>query len=179
MLQCCAVCPLARQVRLPFPNSHSKSSKCFDLVHMDVWGPYKSATHNRMKFFLTLVDDYSRWTWIYLMHLKSDVSTMLKQFLAMVQTQHNAQVKCFRSDNGGEFFNAQVHELFTSQGIIHQSSCPHTPQQNGVVERKHRHIMETTRAIKFQGHIPIKFWGECVLAAVHINYQQDSIYCID
>ncbi|KAH0684318.1 hypothetical protein KY289_022070 [Solanum tuberosum] len=54
------------------------------------------------------------------------------------------------------------------QGIIHQSSCPHTPQQNGVMKRKHRHIMETTRAIRFQGHIPIKFWGDRVLAAVHI-----------
>ena len=86
----------------------------------------------------------------------------------MVKTQFNVQVKIFRSDNDGEFFNAQVSELFKSQGIIHQSSCPHTPQQNGVVERKHRHIMETARAIRFQGHIPIKFWGECVLAAVHI-----------
>ena len=53
------------------------------------------------------------------MHLKSDVSTILKQFLAMVKTQFNVQVKMFRSDNGGEFFNAQVSELFNSQGIIH------------------------------------------------------------
>ena len=70
---------------------------------MDIWGPYNITTHNKMKFFLTLVDDYSRWTWIYLMHLKSDVSTILKQFLAMVKTQFNVQVKTFRSDNGGEF----------------------------------------------------------------------------
>ena len=86
----------------------------------------------------------------------------------MVKTQFNVQVKIFRSDNGGEFFNAQVSDLFQSQGIIHQSSCPYTPQQNGVVERKHRHIMETARAIRFQGNIPIKFWGECALAAVYI-----------
>ena len=106
-----------------------------------------------------MVDEYSRWTWIYLMHLKSDVSTILKQFIAMVQTQYSVQVKAFRSDNGGEFFNAQVSELFHFKGTIHRSSCPHAPQQNGVVERKHRHIMETTRAIRFQGHIPIMFWG--------------------
>ena len=77
-LKCCNICPLARQVRLPFHNSSFRSLQCFDLVHMDVWGPYKITTHNKMKFFLTLVDDYSRWTWIYLMHLKSDVSTILK-----------------------------------------------------------------------------------------------------
>ena len=96
-------------------------------------GPYKITTHNKMKFFLTLVDDHSRWTWICLMHLKSDVSTILKQFLNMIQSQYNIQVKCFRSEKGGEFCNEQVSELFISQGIIHQSSCPHTPQQNGVV----------------------------------------------
>ena len=61
-----------------------------------------------------------------------------------------------------------MSELFKSQGIIHQSLCPYTPQQNGVVERKHRHIMETARAIRFQGHIPIRFWGECVLVVVYI-----------
>ena len=59
-LKCCNICPLARQVRLPFPNSSTRSLQCFDLVHMDVWGPYKITTHNKMKFFLTLVDDYSR-----------------------------------------------------------------------------------------------------------------------
>lgn len=86
----------------------------------------------------------------------------------MVKTQFDIQIKAVRSDNGGEFFNSQCADLFTNHGIIHQSSCPHTPQQNGVVERKHRHILETARAIRFQGHIPIRFWGECILTAVHI-----------
>ena len=85
----------------------------------------------------------------------------------MVKTQFDIQIKAVRSDNGGEFFNSQCVDLFTNHGIIHQSSCPHTPQQNGVVERKHRHILETARAIRFQGHIPLDF-GECISTAVHI-----------
>lgn len=88
--------------------------------------------------------------------------------MLMIKTQFGVQVKVFRSDNGGEFFNSQCDELFKSCGIIHQSSCPQTPQQNGVVERKHRHILETARAIRFQGHLPIRFWGECILSVVHI-----------
>ena len=71
----------------------------------------------------------------------------------------------FRSDNGGEFLNATCCDLFMSHGIVHQISCPYTPQQNGVVERKQRHLLETTRAIKFQGHLPNRFWGVCIEAA--------------
>ena len=83
----CDVCPLARQIRLPFHASSNRSTRCFDLIHMDVWGPYKVSTHNNMRFFLTLVDDHSRWTWVFLLHLKSDVSTILRQFILMVKTQ--------------------------------------------------------------------------------------------
>ncbi|XP_075112694.1 uncharacterized protein LOC142182334 [Nicotiana tabacum] len=132
---------------------------------MDVWGPYKVATYNGMKFFLTLVDDYTRWTWTFLIRLKSDVIFILKNFLVMVKTQFGKSVKMFRSDNGSEFFNTQCSELFQLHEILHQSSCPYTPQQNGVVERRHRHILEIARAIRFQGHLPARFWGDCIETA--------------
>ncbi|XP_019244601.1 PREDICTED: uncharacterized protein LOC109224480 [Nicotiana attenuata] len=76
--------------------------------------------------------------------------------------------KTIRSDNGLKFFNAQCATLFTSLGIVHQSSCVHTPQQNGVAERKHRHLLEMARALRFQAYVPLKFWGECVLTAAFI-----------
>ncbi|XP_049378187.1 uncharacterized protein LOC125842960 [Solanum stenotomum] len=152
-LKQCSICPQARQTRVPFPISNSKADANFDLVHMDVWGPYKMPTHNGKRYFLTLVDDNSRWTWVFLIALKSDVIVALKQFLSMIKTQFGRIVKVFRSDNGGEFFNTNCSELFTSNGILHQSSCPHTPQQNGIVERKHRHILETARAIKIQSNL--------------------------
>lgn len=75
----------------------------------------------------------------------------------MVQTQFGKTIKSFRSDNGSEFFNSHCKELFQLHGIQHQSSCPYTPQQNGVVERKNGHILETARAIKFQGHLPARY----------------------
>ncbi|CAL8150564.1 unnamed protein product [Prunus armeniaca] len=71
-----------------------------------------------------------------------------------------------RADNGGEFLSLQT--FFHEQGVIFQHSCVYTPQQNGVVERKHRHILETARALKLQANLPSKFWGECVLTAVHL-----------
>ena len=86
----------------------------------------------------------------------------------MILNQFKKHVKIFRTDNGSEFFNNACGELFKTHGILHQSSCPYTPQQNGVVERRHRHLLETARAIKFQGNLPSKFWGCCVEAAAYI-----------
>ena len=64
-LEQCDICPMARQTRIPFTHSLTASTTCFELIHMDVWGPYKITTYNGMNYFLTLVDDYSRWTWFF------------------------------------------------------------------------------------------------------------------
>lgn len=146
----CEICSLARQTRLPFPHSVSRSTSSFQLLHVDVWGPYKWETFDGMRYFLTIADDYSRWTWIFLMRLKSDVLMLLKHFFVEVETQFGQKVKKLRSDNGGEFFNHACKELFQQNGVIHESSCPYTPQQNGVVERRHRHILETARSLNFK-----------------------------
>ncbi|XP_070009476.1 uncharacterized protein [Nicotiana sylvestris] len=89
----------ARQTRVPFPVSCTKTNDSFHLVHMDVWGPYKVPTYNGMRYFLTLVDDFSRWTWIFMLQLNSDVITILKDFIVMVLNQFNKRIKIFRSDN--------------------------------------------------------------------------------
>lgn len=78
------------------------------------------------------------------------------------------KVKVLRSDNGTEFMNSKCSELFASLGIIHQRSCAYTPQQNGVVERKHIHILNTARALRFHANIPISYWGHCVKAAIYL-----------
>ncbi|XP_075085054.1 uncharacterized protein LOC142168292 [Nicotiana tabacum] len=153
------ICPCAKQTRLPFPSSSIKSTSPFDLIHMDIWGPYKVATLDGNKYFLAVVDDYSRMTW---------------HFLSFVQTQFNKKVKIIRTDNGTEFVNSVCDTLFKNLGIIHQRTRAYTPQQNGVVERKHKHILEVTRAIRFQAQISIKFWGHNILAAVYLINRMPS-----
>lgn len=98
-------------------------------------------------------------TWLYLLKLKSDVFSVLKSYFCLVQTQFNKYIKRVRSDNGSGFFNLECTTLFKSLGVIHESSCPYTPQENGVAERKHRHILEVARSLKFQGNISTRFWG--------------------
>ena len=92
----CDVCPLARQTRLPFPNSENRSSCIFDLLHLDVWGPFHVPTFDGYRMFLTIVNDHFRMTWIFLLKLKSDVVVVLRNFFQLVSTQFGKRVKVLR-----------------------------------------------------------------------------------
>ncbi|XP_019261720.1 PREDICTED: uncharacterized protein LOC109239589 [Nicotiana attenuata] len=165
----CTICPMARQTRLPFPDSSIHSSKPFQLVHVDTWGPYHTSTYSGSKYFLTIVDDLSRCTWTHLMGSKSNAFPLLKAFVLMVQTQFHVTIQSIRSDNALKLGNSNVAvSFFSENGIIHQTSCPHTPQQNGVVERKHRTLLKASRALLFQSKVPIRLWGDCLLTATYI-----------
>lgn len=98
--------------------------------------------------FLTVVDEFSRSTWLFLMNTKIEVNYLIPHFFSMVKTQFKTKIQQLRSDNAHDFFNKSNYQYFSNLGVIHQSSCVHTPQQNGVVERKHRHILNTTHALQ-------------------------------
>lgn len=162
----CDICFRAKQTRKVFPESFNKATASFALIHCDVWGPYRTPSSCGAVYFLTIVDDFSRAVWTYLMLAKSEVPSLLQNFCTMSERQFEKQVKTVRSDNGTEFM--ALTSYFQKQGIEHQTSCVDTPQQNGRVERKHRHILNVARACLFQARLPISFWGESILAAAHI-----------
>lgn len=94
----------------------------------------------------------------------------------MVGNQFGVNIKVIRTDNGTEFMNQNCRTLFLDAGIIHQRSCPYTPQQNGLVEWKHKHLLQVARALLFQGNVPKKFWGESLLIATYlINRTPSSV----
>ena len=153
----------------------NKTKDCFSLIHVDVWGPYRVPSSCGAVYFLTIVDDFSRAVWTYLLLEKSEVKRVLLQFLTYTEKQFNKSVKMVRSDNGTEFM--ALTSYFREHGIVHQTSYVATPQQNGRVERKHRHILNVSRAIMFQASLPIKFWGEAVLTAAYlINRTPSSVH---
>ncbi|KAJ0919654.1 putative RNA-directed DNA polymerase [Helianthus annuus] len=164
----CEICHRAKQVRVPFPLSEHKTKNVGDLVHLDVWGPYKVTSRDGFKYFLTVVDDYSRAVWCYLMKNKTEVFENIENYYELVLTQFKKRIKIFRSDNGTEFINSKMEYFCKSKGILHQTSCSYTPQQNGVVERKHRHLLNLARSLLFQSYVPLSFWSDCVLTAVYI-----------
>ncbi|KAJ0085512.1 hypothetical protein Patl1_07285 [Pistacia atlantica] len=176
----CDVCPRAKQPHLSFTQRSSCSSHFFELIHVDIWGPFSIPSKNGSRFFLTIVDDYSRCTWIYSMKNKSETFNMLIHFFNQINRQFNKkisrinsgngqiflpQLQTIRSDNGTEFLSKKIQTWFHEHGIIHQCSCIVTPQQNGVVERKHRHLLDVARSLRFQAHLPLSFWGECIFTA--------------
>ena len=120
---------------------------------------------NGSKFFLTIVDDYTQFTWVHLMQHKSQIASIIQSFSNMVQTQFRTKIKCIRSDNGSEF---HMKDFFSNQGIIHQLSCVETSQQNAIVERKHQHLLNVARSLRFQSYLPLQFWADCILSTAHI-----------
>ncbi|CAH9144815.1 unnamed protein product [Cuscuta epithymum] len=164
----CDPCVRAKQTRLPFSTSAIKTTRCFEMIHCDIWGPYRCDSISGARYFLSIVDDFTRGVWVYLMKNKSDVPQLLIQFCNMVNTQFEQKVKRIRTNNGVEFQTNILFDYYRRSGILLETSCTDTPQQNGVVERKHRHILEVARALRFQSGLPIDFWGECILTAVYI-----------
>ncbi|CAN1754083.1 Retrovirus-related Pol polyprotein from transposon TNT 1-94 [Linum perenne] len=161
----CQVCHLAKQKRLSFPVSDSTAAHSFDLIHVDIWGPLATESYDKFSYFLTIVDDYSRGVWVYLMKHKSESRNYLESFCLMVKNQFGRTVKVIRSDQGKEFL---MTKFFSDHGILHQMSCVETPQQNARVERKHQHILNVARALQFQAGLPLPFWSDCVLHAVYL-----------
>ncbi|KAI3499149.1 hypothetical protein L1887_34942 [Cichorium endivia] len=109
-----------------------------------------------------------RGVWVFLLKHKHEASVCLADFCKMVETQFEKKVKRIRSDNGGEFVSNQMMNFYAEHGIMLETTCPHTPQQNGVAKRKHTHLLETARALRIGGHLPTRFWGECVLTAAYV-----------
>ncbi|KAG7571875.1 Reverse transcriptase RNA-dependent DNA polymerase [Arabidopsis suecica] len=161
----CSICPLAKQKRLAYVSHNNLASSPFDLVHLDVWGPFSVESVDGFRYFLTLVDDCTRTTWVYMMKNKSEVSTIFPVFVKLISTQYNLKIKAIRSDNAKEL---AFTEFVKEQGMIHQFSCAYTPQQNSVVERKHQHLLNIARSLLFQSNVPLQYWSDCVLTAAYL-----------
>jgi len=122
----CSICPKVKQTRLPFPLSTIKSHSPFSLLHCDICGPHKTPTHFGKLFFLTIVDDYNRCTWLFLMNHKSETKHLLESFITFAQNQFQAYIKAIRVDNGLKFIS--MYDFFSQKSIECQRTYVYTPQ---------------------------------------------------
>ena len=161
----CDVCHFAKHRKLPFIPSCNKAKQPFELIHFDIWGPISIKSIHGHSYFLTAVDDFSRYTWLTLMKTKAKTRQHIVDFITLIENHFSCHVKIIRSNNGLEFL---MPTFYSSKGILHQRSCVETPQQNARVERKHQHILNIVRALLFQSDLPKQFWSYAAIHAVLI-----------
>ncbi|KAI5345179.1 hypothetical protein L3X38_013056 [Prunus dulcis] len=172
----CTACLHGKMHKLSFPKDHVKSNVPFQRIHSDVWGPSQHKSIDGFRYYVSFIDECTGYLWLYPLFNKYGVFEEFLKFYALVTNQFKATIQYFQSDGGGEFISRQFSSFLDSKGIIHQVSCPYTPQQNGLVERKNRHIIETALTLLVASALPDKFWFHSVAHAAYlINLMPSSI----
>lgn len=161
----CDACQQGKSHQLPYPKSTSVSSSPLDLVFSDVWGPAPQSV-GRFNYYVSFIDVYSKFIWIYLIRHKSEVFERFRDFQNLVERQFDRKIKSMQTDWGEEY--QLLNSFFNRIGIHHLVSYPHAHQQNGATERKHRHIVEMGITLLAHALMPLKFWDEAFQTAVFL-----------
>ncbi|KAJ9542601.1 hypothetical protein OSB04_029107 [Centaurea solstitialis] len=164
--QLCSACEMGKIKK----SSHKlkvehNTSKPLQLLHMDLCGPMRVQSINGRKYVLVIVDDFSRYTCVNFLRSKDGASDIIISFIRNVQVRLQLPVQVIRTDNGTEFKNRKLDSFLDSIGITHTFSAARTPQQNGVVERKNRTLVEAARTMLTFSKLSLHFWAEAVASA--------------
>ncbi|GJU75218.1 ribonuclease H-like domain, reverse transcriptase, RNA-dependent DNA polymerase [Tanacetum coccineum] len=160
---------VGKQSRAPFPKkAKGRSTSPLDLVYGDLCGPITPPTPSGKRYIFLLVDDYSRYMWAYFLSTKDQAFDTFKEFKKTIENELRTTLKMFRTDRGGEFNLNEFTQYCKENGIARQLTAPYSPQQNGVVERRNRTIMSTTRCMMKATEMPQDFWAEAVRHAIYI-----------
>lgn len=165
----CSGCLLSKQTRTPFPSHTSFMAKQkLELIHGDLCRPISPPTPSGNRYFLLLVDDYSRKMWVFMLKQKSEALAAFKKFKMLVENEAMETIKVLRTDRGGEFTSNEFQTFCDDAGILRHLTAPYSPQQNGVVERRNRTVVAMTRSFLKEKDMPSTFWGEAVRHSVYI-----------
>jgi transposase InsO family protein len=171
----CTHCVEGKHHQLPFNDSVSITTRPLELVHTDVWGPAPVTSWNATRYYVSFIDDFTRFTWFFPLKYKSQVLDSFKHFKSTMENILDCKIKLLRSDCGGEYSKSEFQSFCSSAGILHQFSCPHTSQQNGVAERKHRHIVDMALKLISQSSLPLNLWPYAFSTAVFLINRLPSV----
>ncbi|KAJ9566856.1 hypothetical protein OSB04_002822 [Centaurea solstitialis] len=164
----CAACQLGKMKRVSHKSKlEHGTEKPLQLIHMDLCGPMRVQSINGKKYVLVMVDDYSRYTWVKFLRSKDEAPEIIISVLKEVQVNLQSQVQKIRSDHGTEFKNKVLGGYLESVGIKHTFAAVRTPQQNGVVERRNRTLVEAARMMLAYSKLPMFLWAEAVDTACY------------
>jgi transposase InsO family protein len=129
----------------------------------------------RWKYYVSFIDDHTRKVWVYFMKHKSEMFQHFLNFKAMVEKEKGVSIKCLRSDGRGEYFPNEFNEYLKEHGIQRKYSCSYSPQQNGIVERKNKHITEIAHAMLNEKNLPNYFWAKTIATVIYIMNQTPKV----
>ena len=166
----CEACIMGKQHRCPYPRGHAEhSTQPFEVVHSDVCGPMSVSSFGGSHYYVTFIDDYTRYNCVYFMKNKSEVLEKFKEFHNFATNLAGNQIKVLCSDNGGEYCSRNFDEYLKQKGITRQLTVPNNPAQNGLAERMNRTIVESARSMMFHSNLSVNFWAEAVNTAVYLK----------
>nr|GEY78164.1 putative ribonuclease H-like domain-containing protein [Tanacetum cinerariifolium] len=138
-------------------------------LHMDLFGPTFVKILSKKSYCLVITDDYSRFCWVFFLASKDETPSVLKTFIIGLENLLSLKVKIIKCDNGTDFKNADLKQFCGLKGIKREFSVPRTPQQNGIVERKNRTLIEAARTLLADSLLPIPFWAKAVNTACYVQ----------
>jgi hypothetical protein len=167
----CEACIFGKMSRRPFSKDSGERPKTrpLELIHTDVVGPMPTQSRKGYRYLVMFTDDATRYTYIYFLRHKSEVTMFFKQFKAEVEKIHNSSILRIRMDGGGEYSGEEFISFLRQEGIQTEPSTPYTPQQNGTSERCNRTVMEPTRSMLKHAGMPNSFWADAAEVAVYIK----------
>jgi len=171
-LEPCISCNSVKSHKLPFSVSSITTKKPLELIYTDVWGPSHIKSIDGFSYYLVFVDHFTKYVWLYPLRNKSDVSTLFPTFKNLVENYFNNKIISLYSDNGGEFL--KLKSFLNIHGISHLTTPPYTPELNAPSERRHRHIVETGRALLRMAKLPPEYWSFAFKTAVYLINRQPT-----
>lgn len=170
----CETCALGKLTQKPFPKSSSRETNLLELVHTDLYGPMRTESIGKAKYFVTFIEDSTRICDVKFLKRKSDLLEAFKSYKTMIENKTGKKIKYLQSDNGREYRNVEMDRYLDECGISRRYTVPHSPQQNGVAERRNRTLIEMARCFLIDSNLPPAFWAEAVSTANHIRNRYPS-----
>nr|GEZ09491.1 hypothetical protein [Tanacetum cinerariifolium] len=162
----CSACAMGKSTRKTHkPKSEDTNQEKLYLLHMDLCGPMRVESVNEKKYILVIVDDYSRFTSVKFLRSKDETPDFIIKFLKMIQVRLKVPVRRIQTANGTKFVNHTLRDYYEEVGISHETSVARSPQQNGVVERRNRTLIEAARTMLIYAQAPLFLWAEAMATA--------------
>lgn len=171
----CMTCALCKIQTKPFNSNHTlKTKQLLEVIHTDICGPIKVNSMGGAAYFITFIDDFSRYVSTFFLKQKSDALKVFKEYVEMAENQTGSKVKILRSDNGSEYTSHEFQNMLKEKGICHQRTISYTPQQNGVAERMNRTLVEMSRCLLQESNLPQYLWAEAINTSTYLRNRSST-----